>query len=788
MKKKNLLLTFLLAALVFGGVMAQTTVTIGTGTAGSYWMPFTMFPRYFFGETIYTSAQIAQNENKTITRISYYYLGNNNFNGDEFGVDIYMKNSDKSSFTGNTDWVLMSSDDMVYSGTVTLPNTAGWVTIVLNTEFEYDYTKNLIVAINRTTNNGDGSYSAGNAFNTTTGLSNYQTLYYSNSSSPFDPSTISIQGSRYQSLSNIQITFKDESSFSIPTGLTASPIKTYSATLTWDETENATSYNVKYHEASSTEWTTETGLATNTLALSNLIANTAYEAQVQAVYSGGDSEWSTSYNFTTLPLKENKYDGTGWASAWNWEPSGVPTENHDVLISKNMPIDGNAAANNITIATGKTMTIQNGYSLTCNSITNNGSLIIEEGGQLICNYSTTATIKKGITAATNWGNETTYTPDGWYFIASPIDLGTGIAPGSVTNLLQGDYDLYRFNQAGANGEWENYKAHQNDNINPFKLYNKYGYLYANKNDVTLEFTGSTKPALNADSVLLIYNNQAGENMRGWNLVGNPFVFNAYANKPYYKINNDKDGVELVSAYNTNPIAPCTGIMVQATGAEQYVKFTKEAPAAPSKGGIELNLTGNGKRGTETLDKAIVSFNEGSELGKFYFGTPEANIYIPQNGKEFAIVSAEAQGEMPVCFKAAKDGQYTITVNAENVEMGYLHLIDNITGADIDLLATPSYTFNAKSDDYASRFRLVFSGSSIEESVNEEQPFAFISNGEIVINGTGTVQAFDMLGRQLFSHKVDSASSIPNSEFPAAGIYVLQLTNNENTRTQKIVIR
>ena len=83
---------------------------------------------------------------------------------------------------------------------------------------------------------------------------------------------------------------------------------------------------------------------------------------------------------------------------------------------------------------------------------------------------------------------------------------------------------------------------------------------------------------------------------------------------------------------------------------------------------------------------------------------------------------------------------------------------------------------------------MFSGSSIEESVNEEQPFAFISNGEIVINGTGTVQAFDMLGRQLFSHKVDSASSIPNSEFPAAGIYVLQLTNNENTRTQKIVIR
>jgi hypothetical protein len=32
----------------------------------------------------------------------------------------------------------------------------------------------------------------------------------------------------------------------------------------------------------------------------------------------------------------------------------------------------------------------------------------------------------------------------------------------------------------------------------------------------------------------------------------------------------------------------------------------------------------------------------------------------------------------------------------------------MTGADIDLLQTPSYTFEAKTSDHASRFRLVFS--------------------------------------------------------------------------------
>ena len=43
--------------------------------------------------------------------------------------------------------------------------------------------------------------------------------------------------------------------------------------------------------------------------------------------------------------------------------------------------------------------------------------------------------------------------------------------------------------------------------------------------------------------------------------------------------------------------------------------------------------------------------------------------------------------MPICFKANEDGLYTITVNPENVEVRYLHLIDNMTGADVDLLAT-----------------------------------------------------------------------------------------------------
>ena len=71
--------------------------------------------------------------------------------------------------------------------------------------------------------------------------------------------------------------------------------------------------------------------------------------------------------------------------------------------------------------------------------------------------------------------------------------------------------------------------------------------------------------------------------------------------------------------------------------------------------------------------------------------------------------------MLVSFKAKENGTYTISVDVDNVEMDYLHLIDNLTGDDVDLLAAgpstgsgASYTFTAKTTDDANRFKLVFS--------------------------------------------------------------------------------
>ena len=469
---------------------------------------------------------------------------------------------------------------------------------------------------------------------------------------------------------------------------------------------------------------------------------------------------------TAYTLSTPVFDTDGdWNIADNWHTGVVPTSGNVYVV---------AAAN-----------IPNGYIAEAGNINlnNGGTLTIADGGQLVCSNNPYVTMKKHIDAA-DWNVGTS----GWNFIATPTNALT-INNTSHTNLIGGaEYDLYRFNQS-ATSAWENYKAVDGNNepLHPdfTTLENGKGYLYARNASIDVLFMGNL--ANPNGTVDLAFDPNVTGIEQGFNLVGNPFACNATVNRECYVIDGG-----YVKATTATTIAPCTGVMVKATPENQTVTFTKapEAPAMTHAGNnIQITLAQTvatrGGNNTTTIDNAIVSFNEGDELGKFYFGDQNANLYIPQNGKEYAIVSSNGQGEMPVNFKAAVNGEYTINVNAENVEMDYLHLIDNITGVDIDMLATPSYTFSAKSDDYASRFRLVFSGNSVSEFEDGNDDFAFISNGKIISNGTGTLQVIDMLGRIIISQ--DTERQISTNEMNP-GVYVLRLINGENMKTQKIVIR
>ena len=472
-----------------------------------------------------------------------------------------------------------------------------------------------------------------------------------------------------------------------------------------------------------------------------------------------------------------------WDVAANWSGNVVPADGSDVVIAANATIPANyvAHAGEISINAGATLTIA-------------------DGGQLYHNNDgVTATIKKNITA---YSTETGVN-NGWHLIGhSFADNGT---IDEMDNLTANDYDLYYYDEP--THYWKNQKNAAN---NFTELEAARGYLYANSASQTIGLKGTLNAANAMVTIPLSYEADA---LKGFNLVGNPFAHNVTTftgtnvATEVYRMNGTKDNLIVSTISETDPLTPGEGFFVKATGDGASITFNAQtrgeskATELVEVPTLTIDLLQDGL----TIDRLVVK-HEGEPLEKFTLRENGTRIYATEGGKDYAVVTvissdSEAnQTEIPVNFKAAKNGTYTISVNLENTDFGYLHLIDNLTGTDVDLLApviarndaiqgTASYTFHAKTTDYASRFRLVFSVCG--DANDDNEPFAYVdAAGNIIVNGgssTGleTLQVVDVMGRVIVQG--DAMNRVSTSGM-TPGIYVLRLINGNDVRTQKTVVR
>ncbi len=404
-------------------------------------------------------------------------------------------------------------------------------------------------------------------------------------------------------------------------------------------------------------------------------------------------------------------------------------------------------------------------------LTNNNeeNLILEDGAQLINDSEgVKATVKKTIQPYTEGLD------NGWNLIASPV-TGQLNAVDDVNGLIRGTYDLYVFDQTGSDGkEWRNYKAQTFTTID-----NKVGYLYSNSNETTISFAGTLAGTVTPTTITRNDNVE----FEGFNLIGNPYPCEVYTNQPFYTLQYNEEDDKTSFVLGQNPIPPCSAILVQAQTAEDSVTFSKSPLAKQAS--IAMQLSKSNTRSTHHIDLARISFDSGCQLSKYTWDDASSTIYIPQNGQNFAVAYANGQNEMPLNFKAAKNGTYTLAFEVENLDLDYLHLIDNMTGADVDLLATPSYSFEGKADDYESRFKLVF--SNYEDANDDNVHFAYYADGEIRLVETchgASLQVVDMMGRVVLA---GDAMNRVSTNGMTAGVYVLRLINGNDVKTQKIVI-
>ena len=364
----------------------------------------------------------------------------------------------------------------------------------------------------------------------------------------------------------------------------------------------------------------------------------------------------------------------------------------------------------------------------------------------------------------------------WNLVSVPVK-NFNLLPGIN---ITGDYDLYSYNEP--THFWINKKEPANPYI---QTTIGTGYLFAmplSNTHARFGGTGILQGSGQDLSFPLSYTETLADGetnvLKGFNLVGNPFTCNAYVNMDYLVL--DETGSNFVNP--TSPIKPGDAILVQATAEGQEITFTRNAPTEPEN---RLDISVSQNRGS-IIDNARIRFGGSHAMNKFYLNENSTRLYIPQDGQDFAIVSSSTmEGELPVNFKAEKNGTFTITVNTKNVDAEYLHLIDNMTGMDIDLLATDSYTFDALTNDYAYRFKLVFGMTGVEENaLTSSANFAYISNGNLVIDNIEcetTLKIVDELGRIISTETVNG--SYNKALNLKAGLYIINL----NGMTQKIVV-
>ncbi len=448
------------------------------------------------------------------------------------------------------------------------------------------------------------------------------------------------------------------------------------------------------------------------------------------------------------------------------------------VISQNEVATGDIVIENPTIIPSGSVLDMGEHTITS---TDPNNLIIEDGGQLIVNNSDVmATFKKSIeatpTAKTTGG--------GWYSIASPVN---NVAISSVTNLVDNAdhslrYNLYRYNETSS--KWEAYNTTNHADFTT--LANGQGYLYRN-NGMELSFTGEVN---HGDVVVNLTNRATNTELKGFNLIGNPFGHNIYKGSGAAIDNANLSEGFYYLTYNgewqagdgSKAITPQMGVLVQVTG-EAFELTISDNNSQPNtryaNDNLQFIVSNN-----EYQDVAYAKFSKGYGLNKISHRNSEVPmLYIPQNGERYAIAMMSDNTEMfALNFKAATMGRYTLSYKAEG-EFSYLHVIDRLTGDDVDMLLEGEYSFTASPKDNESRFivRLAYKPDYSNEG---NEVFVYQNGDEILVSGEGELQVFDATGRLVRNMSINGAKSLNIS---TQGVYIFRLVGNE-VKTQKIVVR
>ena len=262
---------------------ALAPLQIGYGESGTANIPFYLannaYP-YSLSQQIYTAEDIGKAG--TIRAISFYHrqvVETLNLEG----VQVFMKQTDKESFAG-AELDPMADFSKVYDGDIFFSG-PGWVTIHLDTPFEYDGNSNLMICCYESSS----THSKGNTF---TYHYAENKLRRSSSSNPFNFSGTLVGSENTTMRNDIQLNIIP-SPYGNPTALTLTSATEKTASFSWrapsGSSSGLTGYAWQYKKAGDATWSNLTTTTDTSASISGLSFDTEYLFRVKAIFGSKES-------------------------------------------------------------------------------------------------------------------------------------------------------------------------------------------------------------------------------------------------------------------------------------------------------------------------------------------------------------------------------------------------------------------------------------------------------------------------------------------------------------------
>jgi hypothetical protein len=324
------------------------------------------------------------------------------------------------------------------------------------------------------------------------------------------------------------------------------------------------------------------------------------------------------------------------------------------------------------------------------------------------------------------------------------------------------------------------------------------------------------------NIAVTANGPAWTGLKGYNLLGNPYQsfldFNKFVEGQDEGFWTGSKFAQTCAVYDpstgtylqTIPTTPSEGaqvagptinmhqgffIQVGQNGTAHFTNAMRTNEGTPNFRGAQpayplVNFTLTDSEGNKDIAVLEIARPENDGAKKLRMGSSTGRISLRHDNENCAILFRDmTEGSQPLYFDADEDGMFTLSWNTANADFRELTLVDNITGVRYDMLTHDSYVFEGHANDYKSRFKVVIgSFTGIEEEETVTNNFAFFDGSEWVVNGQGRLMVTDMMGRMVYSTNLENDQNRVNLNGVAQGMYLMQVSNGNGSRVQKIVVR